>query len=69
MLSLEFVLKDKTDFKVRGLTPEQKYFLYTYAQEYLGSRSRNKAILHLIDEKIQKDKSIIHKEFIKKEGE
>lgn len=44
--------KEKYSFKVRGLTHEQKEFLYQYAQNELGCRSRTKAILHLIDEKM-----------------
>lgn len=47
--------KEKSSLKVRGLTPEQKEFLYQYAQNELGCRSRTKAILHLIDEKMGKE--------------
>ena len=45
----------KISLKVRGLTPEQKEFLYQYAKDELGCRSRTKAILHLIDEKMGKE--------------
>ena len=44
----------KSDFKIRGMTNEQKDFLYEYAKNELGCRSRNKAILHLIDEAMGK---------------
>ncbi len=59
----------KSEFNVRGLTQEQKDFLYDYAQEHLGSRSRNKAILHLINEKMQKNEPVVQKKFIQKEHE
>ena len=39
-------------FLLKGLTQEQHDFLYEYAQKTLGSKSRTKAILHLIDEKM-----------------
>lgn len=45
-------MQNKSDFKVRGLTQKHKDFLYQYAQNKLGSRSRSKAILHLINEKM-----------------
>lgn len=38
--------------QVRGLTPKQKEFLKLYAQKELGTPSRTKAILHLIDQAI-----------------
>lgn len=53
--------KEKSSLKVRGLTPEQKEFLYQYAQNELGCRSRTKAILHLIDEKMGVEPT--HKEY------
>lgn len=40
------------EFRLLGLTQEQHDFLYEYAQKTLGSKSRTKAILHLIDEKM-----------------
>lgn len=39
----------KTPFKLSGLTQDHKDFLYRYAQNELGSSSRTKAILALID--------------------
>ena len=40
-------------FKLLGLTDRHKAFLYEYAQKELGSKSRTKAILSLINEKMQ----------------
>ena len=39
----------KSPFKLLGLTQDHKDFLYRYAQNELGSSSRTKAILALID--------------------
>ncbi len=50
-------------FKLLGLTDQHKDFLYKYAQEHLGSKSRTKAILSLINDKMSEfiptQKSII----------
>ncbi len=50
-------------FKLLGLTDQHKDFLYKYAQERLGSKSRTKAILSLINDKMSEfiptQKSII----------
>lgn len=43
---------EKADFKVRGMTDDQKDWLYQYAKTKLGSRSRTKAILAIIQEKM-----------------
>lgn len=40
------------EFRLLGLTQERHDFLYEYAQKILGSKSRTKAILHLVDEKM-----------------
>lgn len=40
------------EFRLLGLTQEQHDFLYEYAQNQLGSKSRTKALLHLIGEKM-----------------
>lgn len=40
------------NFLLKGLTQEQHDFLREYAQKTLGSKSRTKALLHLIDEKM-----------------
>lgn len=40
------------EFRLLGLTQEQHDFLYEYAQKILGSKSRTKALLHLVDEKM-----------------
>jgi hypothetical protein len=37
---------------VNGLTEKHKAFLYDYAQQKLGSKSRTQAILSLINEKM-----------------
>lgn len=52
--------KDKSELKVRGITQDQKDYLYQYAKNHLGCRSRTKAILHLIDRAmdLQDDKPI-----------
>lgn len=42
----------KMSLLVHGLTDEHKDFLYSYAERELGSRSRTKAILALINEKM-----------------
>nr|WP_012477709.1 hypothetical protein [Moraxella bovis]BAD83749.1 hypothetical protein [Moraxella bovis Epp63] len=39
----------QTPFKLLGLTQDHKDFLHRYAQNELGSSSRTKAILALID--------------------
>lgn len=39
-------------FLLKGLTQKQHDFLREYAQNQLGSKSRTKALLHLIDEKM-----------------
>lgn len=41
-----------TTFLLKGLTQEHRDFLRNFAQNVLGSKSRTKAILHLIDEKM-----------------
>lgn len=43
------VFMSKSPFKLLGLTQDHKDFLYRYAQNELGSSSRTKAILALID--------------------
>lgn len=45
-------MKEKAPLKVYDLTDQHKDFLYSYAEKELGSRSRTKAILHLINEKM-----------------
>lgn len=40
------------NFLLKGLTQEHRDFLRNFAQNMLGSKSRTKAILHLIDEKM-----------------
>lgn len=40
---------------VHGLSDQQKEFLYDYAQKELGSRSRTKAIIALIDKEMGKE--------------
>ncbi len=42
-------------FKLLGLTDKHKDFLYEYAQKKLGSKSRTKAILALINEKMSSE--------------
>ncbi len=59
----------KNDLKVRGLTQSQKDFLYDYAQKNLGCKSRSKAILHLVNEKMPKDKQVIQGGLIQQNGE
>lgn len=49
---------NKSELKVRGLSQDQKDFLYNYAKDQLGSRSRSKAILHLIDKEMGKTSTI-----------
>lgn len=44
-------------FKLFGLTQEHKDFLYRYAQNELGSSSRTKAILALIDRAMRSEKA------------
>lgn len=41
-------MSDGSVFKLVGLSDQQKQFLYTYAQQVLGTKSRTKAILSLI---------------------
>ena len=41
-----------TSFLLKGLTQQQHDFLREYAQKTLGSKSRTKALLHLVDEKM-----------------
>ena len=43
---------------VNGLSETHKNFLYNYAQEKLGSKSRSKAILDLINEKLNELKPV-----------
>ena len=43
------------EFRLLGLTQEQHDFLYQYAQNQLGSKSRTKALLNLIDGAMQGD--------------
>ncbi len=62
-------MEKKNDLKVRGLSQKQKDFLYDYAQSQLGSKSRSKAILHLINEKMPKDKQTIQGKFIQQNDE
>ena len=50
-------MSEKAPLKVYGLTEEHKDFLYSYAEKKLGSRSRTKAILHLINEKMAGEKT------------
>lgn len=45
-------MKENAPLKVYDLTEQHKNFLYSYAEKELGSRSRTKAILHLINEKM-----------------
>ena len=52
---------------VHGLTDKHKDFLYAYAQEKLGSRSRTKAILALINEKMTNDQ-VMNKQPIQQEN-
>ncbi len=66
---LAVVMEKKNDLKVRGLSQKQKDFLYDYAQAQLGSKSRSKAILHLINEKMPKDKQTIQGKFIQQNDE
>ena len=47
-----------TSLLINGLSDQHKDFLYAYAQKELGSKSRTKAILHLIDEKIKNGENI-----------
>lgn len=44
--------KDKSSLLVNGITEDQKDFLYNYAKNQLGSRSRTKAILSIIDQEM-----------------
>lgn len=46
--------KDKSSLLVNGITEDQKGFLYNYAKDQLGSRSRTKAILNIIDKEMGK---------------
>lgn len=46
----------KTPFKLLGLTQDHKDFLHRYAQKNLGSSSRTKAILALIDRAMRAEK-------------
>lgn len=48
-------MKENTSLLVHGLSDQHKEFLYQYAQKELGSRSRTKAIIALIDEKMEKE--------------
>lgn len=48
-------MKENTSLLVHGLSDQHKEFLYDYAQKELGSRSRTKAIIALIDEKMGKE--------------
>ncbi len=45
-------MSDQNVLYVRGVSKKQKDFLYDYAQEELGCSSRNKAVLHLVNEKM-----------------
>ena len=59
------VFMSKSPFKLLGLTQEHKDFLYRYAQSELGSSSRTKAILALIDNAILDEKSNNHDDILK----
>lgn len=50
----------QTPFKLLGLTQEHKDFLHRYAQNELGSSSRTKAILALIDKAMRDEKMQHH---------
>lgn len=54
--------------QVRGLTSKQRDFLKTYAQQKLGSGSRTKAILHLIDQAMIEELSQIPDDNLRKQG-
>lgn len=45
-------MSSTTDFLLKGLTEQHKQFLSQYAQEKLGSTSRTKAILALIEQQM-----------------
>lgn len=49
-------LSSQTPFKLLGLTQDHKDFLHRYAQNELGSSSRTKAILTLIDRAMRAEK-------------
>lgn len=50
VLLVDWLIMSKVPFKLLGLTPQHKDFLQNYAQEKLGSSSRTKAILYLIEQ-------------------
>lgn len=50
-------MKTKSSLLIKGITQEQKDFLYQYAQENLGTRSRTQAVLDLINEKMQSNET------------
>lgn len=54
--------KDKSSLLVNGITEDQKDFLYDYAKNQLGSRSRTKAILSIIDKAMDKPSPIKKRE-------
>lgn len=55
----------KSPFKLLGLTQDHKDFLHRYAQNELGSSSRTKAILALIDNAMRDEKSNNHNDILK----
>lgn len=57
---LECSVMAKTPFKLLGLTQDHKDFLHRYAQNELGSSSRTKAILALIDRAMRDEKMQHH---------
>lgn len=50
-------MKNK-EFRLLGLTQEQHEFLYQYAQNQLGCKSRTKAVLHLIKQAMNENGDI-----------
>lgn len=50
LLRLDCAMSQNAAFLLHGLTQEHKDFLYSYAQKNLGSSSRTKAIIAIIDD-------------------
>ena len=53
---VDWFIMSKVPFKLLGLTTQHKDFLQIYAKENLGSSSRTKAILHLIEKAMAEEK-------------
>ena len=55
----------QTPFKLLGLTQDHKDFLHRYAQNELGSSSRTKAILAIIDKAMDAEQLLSQDDFVK----